>query len=863
MRIAKLLENKKIRLLTIILSSFFTAFLIHLIFFLVLLKGNYMTGMNDGLSQMIPFKYLLYNEYTTGNFFYSDEFGLGGGIFSQLGYYFSTSLVFIVTVACTFILEKLQIIGHPDLFYWADTLLVISTLRMTLIIIITTFYFRYMKFKTVPAFIGAVLYGISAIYFRNVTFWEFFADALIFLPLLLIGVEKIMREKNPTWFIIAVTLSMIDNFYFAYVNFLLAGIYIVLRWIIPLTTNEMKKMKQVKVFLLSGLAGFGMSAMFFIPSVYGYLNNHRPPFEGEIPLFHAVDNILWDSRIVIVPVFTILCLFLFSLYKNRVFRFFAILTIVLMGMHYSPFIASVFNGFSAPQYRWEHLLSLAAGGAFASALQLLTMIKKKPLVIAILLTGGLYGLTYRGGSIVYLAIFLFIILLAVLFFVWKKNASIRIFLLLLLVIVGFLTVNSFQKVQSAFEDEPIYGVSKDFMMSEAYYGSDQRALIERIQEEENNPFARIDWMVPTRNNTPIVQDFKGMSVYSSILNKHLLFFYLHDLKIDMGNESVSRYASLGDRANLYSILNGKYYIAKKGKQAIPYGFSTYAEVGDYIAYKNENVLPFIRTTNLVFSEDDLKGASVVAKEQAMLTGIILKEVSGKSNDTPETPDITDRTVIEEVESIYEEGKLTVLKDDGGLDIVLTEPREDVQDYFVSFFIKAIENDRSFTLQVNDFVTKRKKNDSVYRTDVDDLTIRVSAADKISIRLPKGNYTLKNFTLHEETYKVLETAKAASDREPEVPISRERNHVGISYDNTTGQTYMALPIPFEKGWTAKINGEKVQFQQANYAFTGIRLQEGVNDIQLTYFPPYFFMTLICSIISLLLTCFYLMKRNRQK
>ena len=64
---------------------------------------------------------------------------------------------------------------------------------------------------------------------------------------------------------------------------------------------------------------------------------------------------------------------------------------------------------------------------------------------------------------------------------------------------------------------------------------------------------RIDWFAPTRNNTPIVQEFNGMSVYSSILNKHLLHFYYEDLQIDMPFESVSRYAS-GVRTNLYSLL---------------------------------------------------------------------------------------------------------------------------------------------------------------------------------------------------------------------------------------------------------------------------------------------------------------------
>src|SRR5690606_40477194 len=92
-------------------------------------------------------------------------------------------------------------------------------------------------------------------------------------------------------------------------------------------------------------------------------------------------------------------------------------------------------------------------------------------------------------------------------------------------------------------------------------------------------------------NTPITQRFNGFSAYSSILNKDLLYFYYFNLDIDMGRESLSRYGTLGDRSNLYSILGGKYYISHKGDTSIPFGFEKAFTSGDYIAYQNKNILP--------------------------------------------------------------------------------------------------------------------------------------------------------------------------------------------------------------------------------------------------------------------------------
>src|SRR5690606_34522530 len=99
----------------------------------------------------------------------------------------------------------------------------------------------------------------------------------------------------------AVAVSMIDNFYFAYVNFLLISIYILFRLFLPLEENETAKSTAIAKFLTSGLIGAGISAVLFIPAVYAYLNNHRPPYAHEINWFGLIDNILFTSSFVVLP----------------------------------------------------------------------------------------------------------------------------------------------------------------------------------------------------------------------------------------------------------------------------------------------------------------------------------------------------------------------------------------------------------------------------------------------------------------------------------------------------------------------------------------------------------------------------------
>src|SRR5690606_1371783 len=269
--------------LLLLLFSLILSAIGHAVFLYQWSHGHFMVGINDGLSQMMPFKHLLYEQYTRGEFFYSFDFGLGAGTFSELSYYFSTSIVFLISVAIVFILKTINIIQTTDVLFWANAAVFISIIRLAVVLFITTRFFMYMKISKYAALLGASLYGISGLYFRHVTYWEFFADAFLCQPILLFGDEKIFREQKPGWLLAAVAISMIDNFYFAYINFLLAAIYILVRLFIPLTESERDKKKILLNFVVSGLIGAGISAVSFIPAVYAYLNNHRPPFQQDIP----------------------------------------------------------------------------------------------------------------------------------------------------------------------------------------------------------------------------------------------------------------------------------------------------------------------------------------------------------------------------------------------------------------------------------------------------------------------------------------------------------------------------------------------------------------------------------------------------
>ncbi|KIL43104.1 YfhO family protein [Jeotgalibacillus campisalis] len=866
----------KKQLLFLILAAFGAAFFSHFFFLKEWWHDSYMIGPNDGLNQIAPFKELFYNEWTSGSFFYSFSFGMGAGIYSQLGYYYSTNLFYILTVAVVYVLELTRIIDSPDVLFWAQASVWLSVIRVTGIIVVTSLVFRYMKINLIPAFAGATIYAVNVIYFRHVAYWEFFADTFFWIPLLVLGVEKIIREKKPVWFIAAVSLTVFTNFYFAYINLIFIAIYIVFRWFIRLEKKEAPIRSQLKQLILGGLLGFGVGSVGFVPAVYGYLNNQRPPFENDIPLFYeTIENVLFSSLSLLLPAIFVLLIWMWSFYRNRLFLLFASISFVLIVLHFSPLAGSLFNGFSAPRNRFEYLAFFTIGGMTAVGLQLLGSAKKNQLVIAAVLGVAVYYHFYTSvdgrfmedtNKALVILVHAAILLLAFLLYGWTKKPIYGYALIAVLIIGNLVVMNNHQRIV-LYENGGLERANRDYLLSEDYKHAEQEALIKELQAQDQTVMPRLDWRgEDLRNNIPLIQGFYGTSAYSSIHNKHILLFYYEDMEIDIEHESVSRYSGFGDRANLYSLLRGKYLMHAKAneEEIIPYGFEEVLQSDNYIIYENTNVLPFIKTSSEIYDEDQVRKADIPSREQAMLSGIVVKDIDQETEVLEPGENLLERASIEPVNATYENGQLTVGKDGGGLDFILDEAGEEWEDLYLSFFLE--NNDRvapMMKVKVNEFETIRKSHRSLYRTAENNLTIRVSGADTVSFRIREGSYTLEELELYGESYETLE--EAAQKESPEThQTDLSGNRISLQFNNWENDSHLTLPIPYELGWRVKVNGETRDVLETNFAFLGTEIDEGENTVEFVYYPPFFKSTLAIALLSILATVVWnrrLQRNNR--
>jgi len=325
---------------------------------------------------------------------------------------------------------------------------------------------------------------------------------------------------------------------------------------------------------------------------------------------------------------------MWSFYRNRLFLLFSSISLLLTVLHFIPYAGSVFNGFSAPRNRFEYLAYFTIGGMTAVGLQLLAKAKKVQLLIAATLTIAAYIFYYFFGEVytddstkaLVILVQVALILLAFLLYGWTKKPAYGYALLAVIVIGNIAVMNNHQRIVFS-ENGSVEGVTKEYLQSEDYLHAEQQELIAELQSRDQTTMPRIDWRGDDlRNNIPIIQGFYGTSAYSSIQNKNILNFYYEDVEIDIEHESVSRYSGFGDRANLYSLLRGKYLMHAKENEneIIPYGFEEILQSENYIVYENTNVLPFVQTSNEIYDEDQVAQADIPSRENAMLAGIVVK-----------------------------------------------------------------------------------------------------------------------------------------------------------------------------------------------------------------------------------------------
>lgn len=123
---------------------------------------------------------------------------------------------------------------------------------------------------------GALVYIFCGFTLIHCGYHNFFGAALIVLPLMLLGAEKIMAGESGLLFTLSVTLGLVSGYYFQYISSIGLFVYMLLRFPSVYQTERVKNfprlfLKMVLLYLLGVL----LSLPVFLPTMARYFSSAR------------------------------------------------------------------------------------------------------------------------------------------------------------------------------------------------------------------------------------------------------------------------------------------------------------------------------------------------------------------------------------------------------------------------------------------------------------------------------------------------------------------------------------------------------------------------------------------------------------
>lgn len=320
--------------------------------------------------QVIPFYQIMHEAIRNGELGWNWYTDMGTSLIGGYGYYCLGSPFFWLTLP--FPTEAIPYLMGPL------TILKFACSSFAAYI----FLKRYTKDKN-NAVIGAMLYAFSGFAIYNLVFH--FLDTFVFFPLLLASLDSFIFEKKRGRFAVMVAVCAIVNYYF----FVAEAVFCVIYWVVRMATKSIKmNVREVLYLIFEAVMGVGMALFMLLPCVYSILGNTRvssgsnmtgwqywvydsayvylkiiisffcPP---ELAIFKTyVDEYSseWMSITCWLPLFGMAGVFavIFNKRRNKWLRVFYAVCAVFM---FVPVLNSSFQMFTESQYlRWFFMLLL-------------------------------------------------------------------------------------------------------------------------------------------------------------------------------------------------------------------------------------------------------------------------------------------------------------------------------------------------------------------------------------------------------------------------------------------------------------------------------------------------------------------------
>lgn len=811
--------------------------------------------------------------------------GLGGSIITTLGY---------------------EVLGDPlnllavfvPMQYTEYLYTFLIFFRLYLAGVVFCQYCFYHSYDIRQTFTGMIVYVFSFYTIALVVLHPFFLNPLIYLPLILLGVDKMFRERRPMLFIFSCTLAAVSNFYFFYMITIMVFLYS-----IPYLAKLFGEGRGWKAGLRAAVClgsyyvvSLMLAAPIFLPMAMAVQSSSRAGGTKQLSLFYeliyyvklpiAFMNASADHYAHlgygIVAVLAVGMLFFKTKWKDK----FSLKAAFIVGTVFLlfPFFGSVLNGFGYATNRWVWAYSFTVAMIVVS--QFPTLLRRgKGMVWGAIGTTLLcmvptfyvrIGRTREkivAAAVVLLIVAVLLCGIAIL----SRRRKNRVEIILLAV----MTANIFLSMYSYYS--PLAG---DYLKNCGDWGeawqdvSDGPLCVLEGMEEEKIVGVRVDTanmsLADVRVNSAMLKKVNSVPFYFSMINGSSAMF-LHEMQLPTPLEN--QYVSLDGRAILSSLLGVRYQIARLGEETeLSYGYNSFIQERDgYVVYGTDNALPLAFLYDYIVGEEDYNTLDVVERQQIMMqAAVIAEEERDKVGEMPmmksgeaEYCHWDSSYQIEDVQGVSIQGNRYEVTQEGAFIQLHTDCSQAVERYFL-FENLRYEGADSAQIAVTDDVKGRgfdvNSVASNYYAGIHDFLCNMGYSEehggsyRIIFSRP-GIYSIDGIRIVDQSLERLE-AWSGARREHEVAYSIGEDEIMLQAE-VKGDSLLYLSVPYSEGWSAWVDGKRVPVMKVNHFGMGMHISQGEHTVYLKYHTPYLRIGLVMMAAGAISCCLVTVWRSRKQ
>ncbi|WP_430603139.1 hypothetical protein IGJ02_000495 [Enterococcus sp. DIV0724b] len=786
---------------------------------------------SDAFGQLVNFyagfNNLLHNEQS---FFYTWSGSLGLNFVSLMSYYVNSLYSFLVIF--------FDNIHMPDAMY-VILLMKIGSMGVSFCI------FAYQTFR-LPSWIKVAMSISYALMSFTVAYsiMIMWMDAMIYLPLILLGIHQLMDKKKFILLFTTYLLLFVTNYYMAF----MVGIFSFLYFVTRSCTNWKQYKSSVIPYLITSFLAGGASMIIILPSIIDlksngektdvvktFLTNDVGPWDFVVKSMPGVyDTSKYGSGpfiyIGLLPLLFVIFYFATNKISLKNKLLYGGLLIVLIASVYIQPLNLFWQGMHSPNmflFRYSFLYStlvlILAGFGLEKfeKKDLNTLVNSTFAVIGIFILAAIVSNKKRYGYLTQESLIITNILLVLyVFLAILKTKHLRynwlVPVLFVICVCGEQFFNT-QQIMAGINQEWGYTSRKKY--TEAY--KQIHPLVKEAQAK-NKTFHRIENLDPVSRTDSFNYNYSGITLFSSVRNRHSSN-YLDKL----GYRSPATNLTIQYKNNtilMDDLFGVKYNLSKKDPEK--YGFKKIASKGVYGLYENDDALPLgIQTDQGIYQKKNNDNQTALlnylsGQNDPLFQFTGLKEVSRENMSIREEGDFTyfseetnsntARNITWEVNVPAKSQAYLTLDSRGSSGLAEGNVEVSVPNYKTSS--ELISNGINYNIGYYEKATTVKVNVKFMNSSI--------------VRL------LRPSVLILKTEKLDQAIKAIKQKEVIFDVKGNQAKTTI---NTKKEQVIFTTIPYDVGWNGKIDGKKVELKAVQNALISIKVPKGKHTIQLTYYP----------------------------